>query len=97
LRSLGIDGKSQKDLLFHRGTGCHRCKDTGYYGRTAICEVLEMKAPVRNAILNGADIEGMRQTALELGMTPLRESGLQRVRDGITTPEEVMRATIEED
>jgi general secretion pathway protein E len=97
LRSLGIDGKPQKDLLFQHGKGCHRCKNTGYYGRTAICEILEMKGPVRNAILNGADIEGMKQVALELGMTTLRESGLQRVRDGITTPEEVLRATIEED
>ena len=97
LRSLGIDGKPQKDLLFHQGKGCHRCKGTGYYGRTAICEMLEMKASVRNAILNGADIEEMRKVAHELGMTTLREGGLQRVRNGITTPEEVLRATIEED
>jgi type IV pilus assembly protein PilB len=96
LRSLRIDGKPQKGLLFQRGKGCHRCKGTGYYGRTAICEMLEMKAPVRNAILNGADIEGMRQVATELGMTTLREGGLQKVKDGITTPEEVLRVTIEE-
>jgi len=56
-----------------------------------------MKAPVRNAILNGADIEGIRQVANKIGMTTLRESGLQKVLDGITTPEEVLRATIEED
>ena len=97
LRSLGIDGKPQEDLVFHHGTGCRRCKDTGYYGRTAICEILEMKAPVRNAILNGADIEGIRQVANEIGMTTLRESCLQKVLDRITTPEEVLRATIEED
>jgi type IV pilus assembly protein PilB len=97
LRNFGMDGKPQKSLLFNRSKGCRRCKDTGYYGRTAICEILEMKAPVRNAILNGADIEGIRQAALELGMTTLRENGLQKVKDGITTPEEVLRATIEED
>jgi type II secretory ATPase GspE/PulE/Tfp pilus assembly ATPase PilB-like protein len=97
LRSLGMDGKAQKDLRFQHGKGCRRCKDTGYYGRTAICEMLEMKTLVRNAILNGADIEGIRQVALEQGMNTLRESGLQKVRDGITTPEEVLRATIEED
>jgi len=97
LRSLGIDGKPQKNLLFSRGTGCRRCRETGYYGRTAICEMLEMKAPIRKAILSGADIETMRQVALELGMTTLRESGLQKVREGITTPEEVLRATLEED
>ncbi len=97
LRSLGIDGKPQKSLLFSRGKGCRRCRETGYYGRTAICEMLEMKAPIRKAILNGADIETLRQVALELGMTTLRESGLQKVREGITTPEEVLRATIEED
>jgi type IV pilus assembly protein PilB len=97
LRSLGMDGKAQKDLVFHHGTGCHRCKETGYYGRTAICEILEMKTTIRNAVLNGADIEGMRQAAREIGMSGLRESGLQKVRNGITTPEEVLRATIEED
>jgi len=97
LRSLGMDGKPQKGLLFSRGKGCRRCRDTGYYGRTAICEMLEMKAPIRKAILNGADIETMRQVALELGMTTLRESGLRKVKEGITTPEEVLRATIEEE
>jgi len=97
LRSLRMDGKPQKGLLFSRGKGCRRCKDTGYYGRTAICEILELKAPVRNAILNGADIEGMRQVSVGMGMTTLRESGLQKVHEGITTPEEVLRATIEED
>jgi type IV pilus assembly protein PilB len=96
-RSLGIEGKPEKDLLFHRGKGCHRCKGTGHYGRTAICEMLEMKAQVRNTILNGADIEGMSNVAIELGMTTLRESGLQKVKDGVTTPEEVLRVTIEED
>lgn len=70
---------------------------TKYKIRTAICEMLEMKAPIRKAILNGADIETMRQIALELGMTTLRESGLQKVKEGITTPEEVLRATSEED
>jgi general secretion pathway protein E len=98
LRSLGIDGKPmQKGLLFYHGKGCRRCKDTGYYGRTAICEMLEMKALVRTSILNGADIDGIRQVAIEMGMTTIRENGLQKVRDGITTPEEVLRATIEED
>jgi len=98
LRSLGIDGKPmQKGLLFYHGKGCRRCKDTGYFGRTAICEMLEMKGLVRNSILNGADIDGIRQVAIEMGMTTLRENGLQKVRDGITTPEEVLRATIEED
>ncbi len=97
LRSLGVDSKPQKGLIFSRGKGCQRCKDTGYYGRTAICEILEMKAPVRNAILNGADIEGIRQVSTGIGMTTLRESGLQKVKEGITTPEEVLRATMEED
>ncbi len=97
LRSLGMDGEPQKGLLFYRGKGCRRCKDTGYYGRTAICEMLEMKAPLRNAVLNGADIDGIHQVAVGIGMNSLRESGLQKVRDGITTPEEVLKATIEEE
>ncbi len=56
-----------------------------------------MKAPLRNAVLNGADIDGIHQVAVGIGMNSLRESGLQKVRDGITTPEEVLKATIEEE
>jgi type IV pilus assembly protein PilB len=97
LRSLGMDGKPQKGLLFSQGKGCRRCKETGYFGRTAICEILELKGPIRNAILNGADIEGIRQISVTMGMSTLRENGLHKVQEGITTPEEVLRATIEED
>jgi type IV pilus assembly protein PilB len=97
LQSLGMDGKPQKGLLFSQGKGCRKCKETGYFGRTAICEILELRGPIRNAILNGADIEGIRQVSVGMGMSTLRENGLHKVQEGITTPEEVLRATIEQD
>ena len=73
------------------------CKGTGYFGRVALCEMLEMKPLIRNLVLNGADGDTIRQKATELGMTSLRQNGIRKVIEGVTTIEEVMRATIEDD
>ena len=95
LSSLGL--QRDDDLVFYRGKGCSMCKGTGYFGRLAICEMLEMKQSIRNLVLNGADSETIKQKALELGMTTLRQNGIQKVAQGLTTIEEVMRATIEDE
>jgi type IV pilus assembly protein PilB len=95
LSSLSLT--EEEGILFHRGKGCSTCKGTGYFGRVALCEMLEMRQPVRNLVLNGADGEQIKQTAIELEMRTLRGNGIQKVVDGVTTIEEVMRATIEDD
>jgi type II secretory ATPase GspE/PulE/Tfp pilus assembly ATPase PilB-like protein len=95
LSSLGI--KKDDDIVFYRGKGCSMCKGTGYFGRVALCEMLEMKPLIRNLVLNGADGDTIRQKATELGMTSLRQNGIRKVIEGVTTIEEVMRATIEDD
>ncbi len=93
--SLGL--KRDGDIVFHRGKGCSMCKGTGYFGRVAISEMLEMQQAIRNLVLNGADAETIKQNAMELGMITLRQNGIEKVIEGITTIEEVMRATMEDD
>ena len=93
--SLGL--KRDGDIVFHRGKGCSMCKGTGYFGRVAISEMLEMQQAIRNLVLNGADGETIKQNAMELGMITLRQNGIEKVIEGITTIEEVMRATMEDD
>jgi general secretion pathway protein E len=95
LSSLGLE--KENDILFHRGKGCSMCKGTGYFGRVALSEMLEMKPPIRNLVLNSSDGETIRHRALESGMTTLRQNGIQKVIEGVTTIEEVMRATIVDD
>lgn len=95
LSSLGLE--KENDILFHRGKGCSMCKGTGYFGRVALSEMLEMKPPIRNLVLNSSDGETIRHKAMESGMTTLRQNGIQKVIEGVTTIEEVMRATIVDD
>lgn len=95
LSSLNLE--KEDGIRFYRGKGCSRCKGTGYYGRTAICEMLEVKQSIRNFVLNGGDSETVKQKAIELnGMTTLRQNGIKKVIEGVTTIEEVMRATMED-
>ena len=89
--------KMRPDIQFYRGKGCSTCKGTGYFGRVALSEMFEMRPPIRNLVLNGADGEKIRQTAMDLGMSTLRQNGIQKVVGGVSTIEEVMRATIEDD
>jgi type IV pilus assembly protein PilB len=95
LSSLGLD--MGKDIEFYRGRGCAMCKGTGYFGRVALSEMFELRQSIRNLVLNGADNDTIRGKALELGMVTLRQNGIQKVADGVTTIEEVMRSTIEDD
>ena len=75
---------------YYRGAGCPHCLKTGYRGRTAILESLEATDPIRELIQSGASGVQLRQKATELGMEPLIVNGLDKVRRGITTMEEVL-------
>jgi type IV pilus assembly protein PilB len=75
---------------FLRGAGCPHCSQTGYRGRTAILEFLETTDPIRELIQGGAGNVQLRQKAVELGMEPLIVNGLDKVKRGITTIEEVL-------
>ncbi len=74
-----------------RGKGCEICKYSGYTGRTAIYEILIVDDDIRKAVTSSADSESIKKIAVSKGMKTLMESGLEKVRKGITTLEEVMR------
>jgi len=77
-----------------RGRGCPRCKDTGYLGRTGIFEALTLKDELRQAIIRKSPSETFRSLTRSNGMRTLREAGLDKVRDGVTTIEEILRVSL---
>ncbi len=75
------------------GQGCPECLHTGFRGRISIGEFLEINETIRDLIMNRASAEHIKRAAIAGGMKTLREDGLDKVRNGITTPEEVIRVT----
>ncbi len=77
-----------------KGVGCDRCNLTGYKGRVGLYEVMEISEELRELILVGASGLELRRKAVDEGMITLRRSGLRKVKDGMTTVEEVVRETV---
>lgn len=96
LKNLG-DKNVDGPVTIFRGMGCSFCANTGYKGRIAIYEVLSMNDELRNAALARKPGTEIKQIARNTGMRTLRESGLLKVRAGVTTIEEVLRTTISDD
>jgi type IV pilus assembly protein PilB len=93
LASSGLLPAEWRYFDFHEGTGCMECGGTGYRGRTAIHELLELTDPIRETILAKRPTSEIRKLAQKEGMTFLRESALERVRRGITTLKEINKVT----
>lgn len=85
--------EASKDTQVYFGKGCKACNNTGYSGRVGIYEILQVKDDIKSLILNRVPSHIIREKAVELGMHTLKQDGWQRVLEGITTPEEVMRVT----
>jgi type IV pilus assembly protein PilB len=94
LLSVGFSEGEAHEIHLYQGRGCDRCSGTGYKGRVGLFEVMNISEDVREMILSGATAVEMRRKAIEEGMVTLRVSGLQKIRDGITTIEEVVRETV---
>jgi type IV pilus assembly protein PilB len=94
LVSLGFSPEEAKTVAIMKGQGCERCNGTGYKGRVALVEVLEITDEIREMILSGASSIELKRKGLEEGMISLRRSGLVKLRDGVTTVEEVLRETV---
>ncbi len=97
LRGLNMDPDKYKDTVFYRGKGCVRCRNTGFFGRTALFELLEMKLPIRKIIFDGGNEDDLRITAREMGMVSLREAGIRKILKGTVSADEVAKKTIDED
>jgi len=89
LRRLG----AQPGTKFRHGIGCPECNDTGYRGRVGAFELLPVDQTVRRMVMEGKSSEEIKQIAVKLGMTTLREDAAAKARAGLTSPEEVIRVT----
>jgi general secretion pathway protein E len=93
LRQAGIETGLKGAVKLYRGRGCNRCRQTGYRGRSAAFEVLPYSEAIRKMTTPKANMENIRIRAKEEGMVTLRENAIQKMLDGVTTYEEVLRVT----
>jgi len=93
LNGLNIKSNSNSDgkIKLYRGTGCSICKNTGYYGRTSIYEHIILDEEIKSLIISKASSNIIRDTAIKKGMKTLKDSGMEKALQGITTIEEVLR------
>ena len=93
LAQLGLSPHEIGDRTFYYGKGCDACNQTGYKGRKGIYELLDISDPIRELINQRAPSVVLKQKAIELGMTTLRQDGLRSIYEGETTIEEVLKYT----
>ncbi len=94
LVQAGFNQEDAENVTPMKGAGCDKCNNTGYKGRVGLYEVMEIGEELRELILVGASGLELRRKAIEEGMITLRMSGLRKVKDGLTTIEEVVRETV---
>ena len=96
LWELDLTPEEVRGRTFYFGKGCEECNNTGYKGRTGIFEIMHIDDPLRSLIMVGSSTNVIREEARKRGMRTLRDTGLMSIYDGITTIEEVVRATVTE-
>src|SRR5438876_2957325 len=96
LKEAGLDPAQWGNVVFAEGAGCLECSGTGYHGRTAICELMDLTDHIREMIVDRRPTSEIKRVAREEGMIPLRESGLAKVRAGLTTIREINKVTFVE-
>ena len=93
LIEIGFSPEEAKSVLIYEPKGCDKCNNTGYKGRVGLFEVMELDEEIREMVMIGASTSELRQKAKEKGMLTLRQSGLEKIKLGITSIEEVLRET----
>lgn len=95
LKHLGLEDKIGKDIKFNRGRGCKLCNQSGYKGRIGIFELLRNSSGIQELVLKKSSADEVRALAIKEGMVTLREVAIEKLLSGITSPEEVIRVTLE--
>jgi type IV pilus assembly protein PilB len=93
LEEAGMAPEVAKTVVPVKGRGCKSCSDTGFRGRIALYEVMELKEELKEFVLNGASALELKREAIRLGMQTLRRSALAKLADGTTTLSEVFRVS----
>ncbi len=94
LEHIGFSADDARTVKVYRGKGCDKCNGTGYKGRVGLYEVMDITDELRELVLVGASALELRRKAVEEGMITLRGSGLRKIKDGVTSVEEVLRETV---
>ncbi|MFQ6131122.1 MAG: GspE/PulE family protein [Armatimonadota bacterium] len=90
VEQLALRSEELADMSFFKGRGCEQCRNTGYYGRVGVYELMHMNNEIREAVTAGKSAAEIRSIAIESGMHTLRDDGLQKVNSGVTTAQEVI-------
>ncbi len=94
LTKAGFSADDARTVVPQRGAGCEKCNSTGYKGRVGLYEVMDISESLKELILVGASSQELRRKAVEEGMVTLRQSGIHKIKEGVTTIEEVLRETV---
>jgi type IV pilus assembly protein PilB len=94
LDEAGFSEEEAKDIKFKKGTGCVHCDNTGYSGRTGIFEMLQVTPKIRSLIFNGANQDEVRAQAAKDGMASLHDAGIEKMKQGITSINEIIKFTV---
>jgi type IV pilus assembly protein PilB len=93
LKESALDPEVWSKVAFYEGTGCLECSGSGYRGRSAITELLDLSDRIREMIINRRPTSEIKRAAREEGMLFLRDAGLSKIREGVTTLREINKVT----
>jgi type IV pilus assembly protein PilB len=93
LMDAGFTSEEASSVAVYKGKGCDICNSTGYKGRVALYEVMPIKDEIKELILQGASVMDIKKQAIAVGMQTLRMSGLQKIKEGLTSLDEVLETT----
>src|SRR6266567_1944767 len=97
LIDAGVPPEEAPEIVCCRGAGCAKCNGTGYKGRVGFYQVMPMLEQIRELILNGANTAEIKRESMRLGIKSMRQSGLTKLQEGVTSFEEVLRVTVADD
>jgi len=97
LIDAGCSPEDAPTVICYKGKGCTRCNETGYKGRVGFYQVMPMYEELRELILNGANTAEIKRESMRLGVKTMRQSGLTKLKEGVTSFEEVLRVTMPDD
>jgi len=96
LLGLGVPKDEIDGFSVYKGKGCSICSNTGYKGRIGLYEVMPLWDELKELVLSRASVLEIKQGAIRLGMKTLRRAGIEKIAEGMTTIEEVLRTTMDD-
>jgi type IV pilus assembly protein PilB len=97
LIDAGVSPDEAPSFVCMRGKGCPACNNTGYKGRVGFYQVMPMREEIKELILNGANTAEIKRESMRIGIKTMRQSGLTKLKEGVTSFEEVLRITVSDD